>query len=195
MREKIYVHAAVDEADIGLIHRAHTEKLPVRFTVDSWPDDLFQGNIFQIRLNSTTTQNVVTYPVVISTPNPDLKLKPDMTASISFQVGEKKNILRIPNAALRFYPQREQVRQEDRKLLESSNPTPTDDEKDDMMPSATEKALNRQRRNHRHVWIKDSQVLRAVEVVIGLNDSKYTEVVSGELQEGQKLVIGIQPKN
>jgi HlyD family secretion protein len=195
MREKIYVHAAVDEADIGLIHRAHTEKLPVRFTVDSWPDDLFQGNIFQIRLNSTTTQNVVTYPVVISTPNPDLKLKPDMTASISFQVGEKKNILRIPNAALRFYPQREHVRQEDRKLLESSNPTPNDDEKDDMMPSATEKALNRQRRNHRHVWIKDGQQLRAVEVVIGLNDSKYTEVVSGELQEGQKLVTGIQPKN
>jgi HlyD family secretion protein len=195
MRKEIYVLAAVDEADIGQIRRAHLEKQPVRFTVDAEPDDLFQGTIFQIRMNSTTTQNVVTYPVVISTSNPDLKLKPDMTASISFQVGEKKNVLRIPNAALRFYPQREQVRPEDRKILEGAASPTNDDEKDDAAPSASEKALIRQKRNRRHVWIADGEMLRAVEVVTGINDSKYTELVSGDLQEGQKLVTGIQPKN
>ena len=86
----------------------------MHFTVDAYPDDLFEGKIFEIRKNSTTTQNVVTYPVVVSAPNPDLKLLPGMTASISFQVDEAKNVLRVPNAALRFYPLRDQVRQEDR---------------------------------------------------------------------------------
>ena len=91
---------------------------PVHFTVDAYPDDLFTGTIFQIRRNSTTTQNVVTYPVVVSAPNEDLKLLPGMTASISFQVGERADVLRIPNSALRFFPQRDQVRKEDRTILE-----------------------------------------------------------------------------
>ena len=87
------VFASVDEADIGLIHEAQQAKQPVHFTVDAWPDLLFEGKILQIRMNSTTTQNVVTYPVVIEAPNPDLKLKPDMTATISFQLREKDDVL------------------------------------------------------------------------------------------------------
>jgi HlyD family secretion protein len=190
------VFASVDEADIGLIREAQRTGQPVRFTVDAYPDDLFEGTIFQIRKNSTTTQNVVTYPVVVSAPNPDLKLLPGMTASISFQVGEAKDALRVPNAALRFYPQREQVRPEDRPLLESGAVTPgEDEERTDVVRSAEEKAEIRRKRNRRHVWVVDGDFLRAVPVETGLSDSTNTELVSGDLKPGDKLVTGIQPKN
>jgi HlyD family secretion protein len=196
MRQEMRVFASVDEADIGQIRQAQQTGQPVRFTVDAYPDDLFEGKIFQIRKNSTTTQNVVTYPVVVSAPNPDLKLLPGMTASISFQVGEAANVLRLPNAALRFYPQREQVRPEDRKLLESSTSTPgEDDDRAEANRSAEDKAELRRRRSRRHVWVVDGDYLRAVEVITGLSDSKNTELVSGELREGDLLVTGIQPKN
>jgi HlyD family secretion protein len=199
MRKEMRVFASVDEADIGHIREAQRTGQPVRFTVDAYPDDLFSGTIFQIRLNSTTTQNVVTYPVVVSAPNPHLKLLPDMTASISFQVGEKKDVLRIPNAALRYYPLREHVRPEDHALLESSGPPISrepDEEQDrtEKKKSAEETAEIRQKRNRRHVWVKDGELLRAVEVVTGLADGTYTEVVSGPLTDGQKLVTGVQPR-
>jgi HlyD family secretion protein len=195
MRKEMRVFASVDEADIGLIRDAQTRGQPVHFTVDAYPDDLFPGTIFQIRKNSTTTQNVVTYPVVVSAPNDSLKLLPGMTASISFQVGERSDVLRIPNAALRFYPQREQVRPEDRKLLENVEPSAGDEDREEAQRSAQEKADSRQKRNRRHVWVVDGELLRAVPVVTGLSDSKYTELVSGEIREGQKLVMGIQPKS
>jgi HlyD family secretion protein len=196
MRKEMRVFASVDEADIGLIRAAQTAGQPVRFTVDSCPDDLFTGTIFQIRQNATTTQNVVTYPVVVSAPNPDLKLMPQMTASLSFQVGEAKGVLRVPNAALRFYPQREQVRPEDRPLLEvAAVAEPTDQDRSDANLSAEDKAEVRRRRSRRHVWVVDGEFLRAVPVVTGLSDSKHTELVSGELKDGDKLVTGVQAKN
>lgn len=195
MRKEMRVFASVDEADIGLIRDAQTSGQPVRFTVDAYPEDLFSGTIFQIRRNSATTQNVVTYPVVVSAPNPDLKLLPGMTASISFQVGDRKDVVRIPNAALRFYPQREQVRPDDRKILESAVPAKTsDDEQIETMRSAEDRATMRRERNRRHVWIVDGEFLKAVPVVTGLSDNKNTELVSGDLLDGQKLVTGIQPK-
>ncbi|HEX4590351.1 MAG TPA: efflux RND transporter periplasmic adaptor subunit [Gemmataceae bacterium] len=196
MRKEMRVFASVDEADIGLIRAAQKTGQPVRFTVDAHPDDLFTGTIFQIRQNATTNQNVVTYPVVVSAPNPDLKLLPQMTASLSFQVGEVKNVLRVPNAALRFYPQREQVREQDRKLLEvAANTSADDQDRSDANLSADDKAEARRRRNRRHVWVVDGDFLRAVPVVSGLSDSKNAELVSGDLHEGDKLVTGIQPKN
>lgn len=196
MRKEMRVFASVDEADIGQIREAQVGGQPVRFTVDAYPDDLFDGKIFQIRKNSTTTQNVVTYPVVVSAPNSDLKLLPGMTASISFQVGEVRNVARIPNAALRFYPQREQVRLEDRPLLENAAPVQGEsDERTEASRSAEEKAESRRQRNRRHVWVVDGDFLKAIEVVTGLSDSKYTELISGEIKEGDKLVTGIMPKN
>ena len=120
--------ASVDEADIGLIRDAQSREQPVTFTVDAYPSDLFQGKIYQVRLNFTTTQNVVTYPVVVEAANPELKLLPGMTASLSFQIDEHKNVLQVPNAALRFYPKPEQVRPEDRAVLEGEDqPTMTED--------------------------------------------------------------------
>jgi HlyD family secretion protein len=195
MRKEIYVYASVDESDIGLVSEAQRAGLPVRFTVDAYPDDLFEGKIFQIRMNSTTSQNVVTYPVIVSAPNPDLKLRPGMTANISFQVGLRMNTLRIPNAALRFFPQPEQVRPEDRKLLEGTIQYQEVDEQAVAARSAEEKAESRRLRNRRHVWARDGDQLRAIEVITGLSDSKNTEVVSGELRATQLLVTGLAPRN
>jgi HlyD family secretion protein len=193
MREKMHVFASVDEADIGLIRDAQLRKQPVRFTVDAYPDDLFEGEIHQIRKSSTTTQNVVTYPVIVAAPNPDLKLLPGMTASLSFQIEESKETLRIPNAALRFYPQRELVRPEDRHLLEGNEENAkNDDDSPTARRSAAEKAEARRKRNRRHVWVVDGERLRAVEVETGLIDHKYTALVTGDLTEGQKVVTGLQ---
>jgi HlyD family secretion protein len=195
MRKEIHVYASVDESEIGLIELARQTHELVRFTVDAYPDELFEGKVFQIRKNSTTTQNVVTYPVVVSSPNADLKLLPGMTASISFQVGKADKALRIPNAALRYYPQLKQVRPEDRKLLENKAATAGEaDDRTEATRSAEEKSKLRQKRNSRHVWVVEGEYLRAVEVVTGLVDSNYTELVSGALREGDKLITGIQPK-
>ncbi|HEV3203586.1 MAG TPA: efflux RND transporter periplasmic adaptor subunit [Gemmataceae bacterium] len=197
MKKEMYVMASVDEADIGLLRQAQETKQAVHFTVDAYPDDLFEGKISQIRMNSTTTQNVVTYPVVVSAPNPDMKLMPGMTANISFQISDKGGVLRIPNAALRFYPKSEQVRQEDRSLLEGLSPQ-AEKEKDkqtqEATPSARDKAATNRKRNCRHVWVQDGEFLRAVEIVTGINDSKYTEVVSGDLSPETKVVTGIKTK-
>jgi HlyD family secretion protein len=194
MRKEMRVFASVDEADIGLIRGAQEAGQPVHFTVDAYPDDLFEGKIFQIRRNSTTTQNVVTYPVLVSAPNPDLKLLPGMTASLSFQVGRSDDAPLIPNAALRFFPEREQVRPEDRKLLEGAElPEGAEDQVEESL-SAAEKAEARRRRGRRHVWVVDGDFLKAVEVYTGLSDSKFTELISGDIRQGRKLVTGIRPK-
>jgi len=194
MREKMHIYASVDEADIGLIRSAQEKGRPARFTVDAYRDDLFEGEIEEIRFSSTELQNVVTYPVIVAAPNPDLKLLPGMTASISFHVDESENVIRIPNAALRFYPDIKYVRKEDRKLLEGKDWEKEADAVDDAVMSADERADARKKRNTRHVWVVDGEFLEAIEVQTGLSDSKYTELVSGELQEGQKLVTGIEPK-
>lgn len=196
MREKMHVHALIDEADIGLIREAQKKGLSVEFTVDAYPDDLFQGTIEEIRYSSTTTQNVVTYPVLVAAANPDLKLLPGMTASLSFRVDERKAVLRIPNAALRFFPDPQYVREADRKLLEGVG---GDSEKDQEKPSeqrisANERAEARRRRTQRHVWVEDGEFLKAIPVEVGLSDSRCTELVSGEIKEDQALVTGLKIK-
>ncbi|MFM8251214.1 MAG: efflux RND transporter periplasmic adaptor subunit [Planctomycetota bacterium] len=196
MRRKMHIHASVDEADIGLIRAAQQQSRRVEFTVDAYPYDLFAGQIEEIRLSSSTTQNVVTYPVIVSAPNPDLKLLPGMTASISFEIDDRKDVIRIPNAALRFYPQPKLVRPEDRNLLEGkgSGGETEQPEATDIGLSATERTEARRQRNQRHVWVADGEFLRAVAVVTGLSDSQTTELVSGELEPGEKLVTGLLPK-
>ena len=105
LRERVDVHASVDEADIGLIRHAQAEGLPVTFTVDAYADELFHGTIHEVRMNSTTTQNVVTYPVIVATPNPELKLLPGMTASLSFEVEQRPEAVKIPNVGPAVFPQ------------------------------------------------------------------------------------------
>ncbi|MCE2513941.1 MAG: efflux RND transporter periplasmic adaptor subunit [Acidobacteria bacterium] len=97
---KMRVIANIDESDIGRIRPNQR----VTFTVDAYPAEEFEGSVTQIRLEPIVTQNVVTYATVIDAPNPDLKLKPGMTATITLEIARRENILRIPNAALRFRP-------------------------------------------------------------------------------------------
>ena len=180
MDKKMHIFASVDEADMGLIRRARDAGNTVSFTVDAYPDDLFEGTIEQIRFSSTNTQNVVTYPVVVAAPNPELKLMPGMTANLSFRIEEKDDILLIPNAALRYYPDETLVRD--------------GDNSDQHKQSAMQQTESARKRSRRHVWVTDGNALRAFEVVTGINDNRYTELVSGNLTEHEKLVTGIQPK-
>lgn len=191
LRDKIHVFASVDEADIGLVQKAQAESRGVTFTVDAHPGDVFEGKIEQIRVSSEINQNVVTYPVVIATANPDLKLLPGMTASISFEVDSTSNVVKIPNNALRFFPEESNwVREQDRHLIDGSGWKKKDDGADDRLLSASEKAEKRRSRNRRHVWAVDGKFLRAIEVETGLSESGYTELLTGDLSEGDALVTG-----
>ena len=197
LRKEVYVFANVDEADIGLIKAAQKAQYPVSFTVDAYPDELFEGRVFEVRLSYATSQNVVTYPVIVSAPNPDLKLLPGMTASISFQVAFRENVVKIPNAALRFYPDAKHVRPEDIPILEgrieqTAERNDEDAQQNEKSLSAAERSLLRKERDRRHVWVQEGARLRAVSVITGLSDSRYTELVEGELKPGDTLVTGIQ---
>ncbi|HEY0554136.1 MAG TPA: efflux RND transporter periplasmic adaptor subunit [Thermoanaerobaculia bacterium] len=97
---KMQVQADVDQSDIGQMSVGE----PVQFTVDAYPDQPFRGQISQVRLNATVTQNVITYPVIVEVPNPDLKLRPSMTANVVIRVATVRDVLRVPNSALRFRP-------------------------------------------------------------------------------------------
>lgn len=195
MREKMHVHALIDEADIGLVREAQLRGLKVEFTVDAYMDDLFPGVIEEIRYSSTTTQNVVTYPVIVAAANPELKLLPGMTANLSFLVDERKEVLKVPNAALRFFPEAQYVREADRGLLEGTGGADREDGAlSERQLSADERSQARRRRTQRHVWIEDGEFLRAVAVELGLSDSRHTELVSDELKQGQALVTGLQSK-
>lgn len=201
MRNEMHIHANVDEADIGQIRQAQEKKHPVTFTVDAYPEELFTGNILEIRLSSTALQNVVTYPVVVTATNPDLKLLPGMTASLSFQVDDRQNVTKLPNATLRFYPEARFVRPEDLPILEGISATQPKDSAEfggqgasQSSQSAKERADTRKKRSQRHVWVAEGQKLRAIPVTVGLTDGQFTEVVQGDLKAGQELVTGIQPK-
>lgn len=195
LEKAMHVFASVDEADIGLIREAQRSKQKVQFTVDAYPDEIFEGPIYQVRMNPTTVQNVVTYSVVVQCANPELKLMPGMTANLSFQLDRRNNVLKIPNAALRFYPKTEMVHPDDRKILEAAeDETPTKDQDETAREAEKRSAQQRywasKERNRRHVWVRDGEFLRAIEVTTGINDNKCSEMVSGPLYEGQSLVTG-----
>jgi HlyD family secretion protein len=187
MAKHMHVFANVDEADIGMIRAAHASGRVVKFAVDAYPGDLFEGKIYQIRKNSTVTQNVVTYPVVIEAANPDLKLLPGMTATLSFQIDAKEDVLRVPAAALRFSPPPAQVRPEDRHLVEPSASGPSGAQR-----SAGEKAELSRQRQRRLVWVADGELLRAVPVTLGLIENRYAELLGGDLALGQAVVTGTE---
>ena len=208
MRERVRIFASVDEADIGLIREAQAADRPVRFTVYAYPGETFEGRIEQIRFSSAAEQNVVTYPVVVTCPNPDLKLLPGMTADLSFLVDERQEALRVPNAALRYFPPAERVREEDRWLVTGKGGpdeeggsvveggSVTDDslgEPLDVPPlkaEAAEAEKSEADADARHVWRAEGQLLRAVEVRTGISDGKFTEILSGDLEAGDALVTG-----
>lgn len=152
------VVADVDEADIADVK----EGSKVTFTVDAYPDDVFQGSVKQVRQSATTTNNVVTYEVVISAPNSDLKLKPGLTANITITTNERTNVCAVPVKALRFNP-------------------------NEIMLSPDEKIVNCDAKNK--VWVKQGQTIRAIAVETGISDGTLTEIISG-LKAGETVIIG-----
>lgn len=188
MEKQMHIFASVDEADIGLIRNAQERDEPVKFTVDAYPDEVFTGKIYQIRKNSTTTQNVVTYPVVIESPNPDLKLLPGMTATISFRIEVKEKVVRVPVAAMRYFPLPANIHPDDRHHVDGTKPTIP---QGDLRLSADEKADLAKKRQRRLVWKPGDGGLRAVPIVVGLSDNQYAELVEGTLKDGDELAIGI----
>lgn len=197
MDEKMFIFASIDEADIGLIRDAQEAKQKVTFTVDAYPGEIFEdGFIREVRLSSSEEANVVTYPVIVETPNPDLKLLPGMTASLSFQIQSKRDIVKIPNAALRFYPpNRKRVHPDDHPILDGvtlANEESTEQETENQ--SAEERADASQRQQDRHVWVLDGELLRARAVKVGISDSRYTQLIEGDVAPGDELVAGEKPK-
>jgi HlyD family secretion protein len=189
MDKHMYVYASVDEADIGQIRTAQEQSRRVTFTVDAYPEDVFTGKIFQVRKSSTTTQNVVTYPVVIDASNPDLKLMPGMTANVSFQIDVRANVTRVPMAALRFVPPEHLLKPEDKKYVEPKKKDPKEGEE---KLSAERRAEQAKERTKRVVWVADGDKVTAIPITIGLQDGQYAELVSGDLKPGQELVTGLE---
>ena len=153
------VVANVDEADIGNVKEGDR----VTFTVDAYPDDTFEGTVKQVRLEATTTNNVVTYEVVISAPNADLKLKPGLTANVTIYTQERSGVLAVANKALRFTPTKETVGK-DMKIVDC-------------------KGKNK-------VWTLNGNTLTAHPVTIGQSDGINTEITKG-LKQGDKIVTEI----
>lgn len=157
--KNMQVIANVDEADIGGVAVGNR----VNFTVDAYPDDTFQGVVKQVRLEATTTNNVVTYEVVISAPNADLKLKPGLTANVTIFTKEQANILSVANKALRFTPTKETVGK-DMKIVDC-------------------KGKNK-------VWTLNGNTLTAHSVNIGQSDAMHTQIISG-IKAGQNVITEI----
>ena len=112
---------------------------------------------------------------------------------ISFQIEKKEDSIRLPNTALRFYPARDKVRTEDHKILDGKTDS-MEEEESTTQHSAAEQTEASRKSHHRHVWIVEGEMLRAVPVETGLVDSMYSELISGEIKEGDQLVTGEKSK-
>ena len=172
---RMQVEANVDEADIGQV--AVNQK--VTFTVDAYPDDVFNGTVNQIRMKPTTTSNVVTYTVIIGAPNPDLKLFPGMTASVTI-VTEEQTGLAVPAEAFTFTPD-EQVMKEMTKNMEK----PDDKDMRPAPPQPTGSKIASM------VWIKSGNDIMPRPVNTGMSDGAYTIITSG-VADGDSVVLSAQ---
>jgi len=157
---KMEIQTSVDEADISKVRVGQ----PVTFTVDSYPDQIFNGTVSQIRKSPVLTQNVVTYTVIVSVENKDLKLMPGMTADVTIEIMRKQNVLKIPISALRFRPESEA---NDEKIGEEKTKDKT---------------------------IKKVYLLRKgrpvpIELKVGLEGDEYVEVLSGDIKENEEVIV------
>lgn len=159
------VNTNVDEADIGMVQVGQDAK----FTVDAFPEDLFEGKVSEIRMAPIIFQNVVTYDTIINVDNTSLKLKPGMTANTSILVARVENVLRVPNVALRYTPSEILKGEGDKKAL-----------------------VDRKfaRKTSLHIWVLERGKLKQVAVKPGIGDDGFTEILEGDVKEGQEVVIG-----
>jgi len=152
------VVADVDEADIGDVKPGER----VSFTVDAYPDDTFSGTVKQVRQEATTTNNVVTYEVVINAPNGDLKLKPGLTANVTIYTAERQGVLSVSTKALRYTPTKETVGK--MKIVDCNGKN--------------------------KVWTIDGNNITAHQVNIGMTDGTHTQIISG-VKEGTEIITGV----
>lgn len=158
------VDTSIDEADIGRVEIGQEAE----FTVDAYPETRFRGTVQDIYNQPIVVQNVVTYDAIIRVKNPDLKLRPGMTANVTIRVAHKENVLKLPNAALRYRPEEESGR------------------------SAPAK---RERGRPTEVWLRRAGKEVAVPVTLGLSDGSFTEVLSGDLKPGDSVITEKIRKN
>ncbi len=211
---KMQVECSVDEADIGKVQ----EGQKVRFTVDAFPNETFTGTVKQVRYSPTISQNVVTYTTIVDVENPGMKLRPGMTATVSIVTGEAKGVLRVPNAALRFTPNlspeemkalMEEVRQ---KMMakrqaeggtagpeaQAARPRAEQGSGPRLIPFAQEGGFSPTggqtgSRRPSTVWYLDEKgKLSLAFIRPGVTDNTYTEIVRGDLKEGQMVIVGYE---
>lgn len=168
---RIEVWSAVNEADIGQLKVG----MPVHFKVDAFPDDVFEGEVRQIRLDAKVTNNVITYTVVVSTNNDDLKLLPYLSADVKFELDERREVLKVPNAAMRYRPRPELIIPPPQGAATPSPGNNGDDE--DLL-------------NRRTVWVRQGNFVFPLKLKIGLTDGAETEIVAGAVTEGMELIVG-----
>ncbi len=186
---RMQVSASIDESDIGRI----TTGQSVTFRVDAYPTETFSGTVSQVRLQPVVDQNVVSYATVIDVPNPEMKLKPGMTATVTVQVARNDNTLRVPSAALSFRPTSE--------VLAAYGGGDHDESAVGSRQSAVTQASDRQgaagpaRRNQQQsgsrVWMLVDGRLARVPVQVGVSDGTTTAVVGGDLAENAQVVTGV----
>jgi HlyD family secretion protein len=213
---RMQVECSVDEADIGQVK----EGQQVKFTVQAYPNDVFKGTVIQVRYSPVTTQNVVTYTTIVGVNNPDLKLRPGMTATVSIVSGEAKNVLRVPNSSLRFTPDLspEQM-QEIMKNMQakfaaqrsgaagarpqgpSSGPQAGSQGVEGRGQEGVSRGQDMLARSQgggsgkqpSRVWVQDKDGnLSLVFIRPGVTDNNYTEVKWGDLKEGQMVITGLE---
>lgn len=160
--KKMQIDSSFAEADIGNIRESQN----VRFTVDAFPNRFFRGKVRQVRLNPTTQQNVVTYDVVVAVDNPEQILMPGMTAYVNIIVAQRKQVVLVPNAALRFKPQDVALKGEKRKGKE--------DKRDGAAGT---------------VHVLENNQLKPITVATGITDNRFTEVLSRDLKAGDHVVV------
>jgi len=181
------VLASIDEADVGQVR----EGGHANFTVDAYPGRRFSGDITQLRLNAQTLQNVVTYTAVISVANPDEALMPGMTASITMVVAKSDNVLRVPNSGLRFKPELSEKQQKE--LTDKINTINKQEAGEGVVAGQQpgNKTTKIGASPHQTLWMLNAR--REIEphfIQTGLTDGRFTEIVSGDIKEGDTVVLG-----
>jgi len=204
--KKMEVKAAVDEADIGKVKKGQY----VYFTVDAFPEENFPASVYQVRTSPNVNQNVVTYDVIVRTDNKELKLKPGMTANIYITVEVKEDILRVPNAALRFRPDRvpnfpypEDVKKEMAAKAEGKDKKKKKEEGGDKAREKKEsskgkkgKLLKGQKPKSKKdkvkmetsIWVLKNEKPERVKIATGISDTSFTEMKKGSLKVGMEVI-------
>lgn len=177
---EMQVEVNVDEADIGNVKIGQR----VTFTVDAYQGEEFSGTVTQVRMNATTTSNVVTYKVIVKADNPDEKLLPGLTATISIYTLELKDVLTVSSQAFNFNP--------DMQMLKSYNAQFSGETSSDgpKMGPPSEKKQPTSDKHQKTLWVKDSKGIHPVQVTVGNNDGINTEIISG-LKLGDEVAISI----